>query len=576
MGPTPHGSRRVAYHPFWDKALTGRASRPLVSWISELVISNLGRDLNFNLTYVAAMTSRREVAAHAQVSTTKIERTVAESAVHSPLTRGVARKIRCDRTLPSCTGCVKGGKQCPGYGMRLFWPRSDDKRRAVVAPPSGARIAQYEGVEFIDTTFQDVRLHDRLSGEKWNANEDVEELEFAPILTNPIRWIPYEMTTTESDLFEYFESVASSALLTMGQDSTAIRETIIRTALLANTPAAVGVFKSLLAVSALHRYGFRDRAAQLQISALKALQQRQLTENEMTAQEIIQQIAAGMLLCSFEIQVSAHAKSKWPWFICGSRKLVSVAVANQLAARESDFVVLQGWVHYHDVFSRFGMRHWIGHGSPLENYTRDVGFPGLLSQLCDIPEMPYPLSPPHEILHLFSVIFESVLEQHKPLYHSDAYRKHLAMLQRRLKDVNLEDQSTGSTPIVKKDHIIPELYRLASLIYLERSSGNISADSIEIAEWVATGSQLFEKLGTCSLPLLLFIFGLEARSDAERMKILRLISKTERETQARNLNTAKAMIRMSWVQDDLGTSYIDYVEKINMLLSSSKALPTFL
>ena len=73
--------------------------------------------------------------------------------------------------------------------------------------------------------------------------------------------------------------------------------------------------------------------------------------------------------------------------MCGSRKLVSVAVTNQLAAEESDFAVLQGWVHYHEVLARFGMRHWRGHGSPFENYTRDVGFPSLLSKICDTPEV---------------------------------------------------------------------------------------------------------------------------------------------------------------------------------------------
>lgn len=81
------------------------------------------------------------------------------------------RRVRCDRTLPSCTRCVKSGNPCNGYGMRLSWPRSNDQRRAVVAPPPRGRAVGVKPGEipFLHTTSWDVNLHHRLTAEGWNS-----------------------------------------------------------------------------------------------------------------------------------------------------------------------------------------------------------------------------------------------------------------------------------------------------------------------------------------------------------------------------------------------------------------------
>ena len=148
------------------------------------------------------------------------------------------------------------------------------------------------------------------------------------------------------------------------------------------------------------------------------------------------------------------------------------------------------------------------------------------------------------------------------------------MLEWRLNNVKVDGNENQSSVATARTRSITELYRLAVLIYLERSSGNISNESSKISAWVDRGFKLLDELQACNWPLVLFIFGLEARSDAQRLKLLNLVSKSEKETRARNLETAKALVRMSWVQDDLGTKYIDYVEKLDMLLSSSEVLPT--
>ena len=40
-----------------------------------------------------------------------------------------ARKIGCDRTIPSCNNCLRTRRSCNGYGLRLVWPEKSDGRR---------------------------------------------------------------------------------------------------------------------------------------------------------------------------------------------------------------------------------------------------------------------------------------------------------------------------------------------------------------------------------------------------------------------------------------------------------------
>ena len=42
------------------------------------------------------------------------------------------RRIACDRAVPTCGCCLKAGRVCTGYGLRLSWPKENDKRRSIV------------------------------------------------------------------------------------------------------------------------------------------------------------------------------------------------------------------------------------------------------------------------------------------------------------------------------------------------------------------------------------------------------------------------------------------------------------
>jgi hypothetical protein len=74
---------------------------------------------------------------------------------------------------------------------------------------------------------------------------------------------------------------------------------LVRMALVNNAPSTAAVLRSLLALSSLHRSGLHSQAAELKIDALKALSAA--SNREISAMETVQHVAAGMLLCSYEV-----------------------------------------------------------------------------------------------------------------------------------------------------------------------------------------------------------------------------------------------------------------------------------
>lgn len=80
---------------------------------------------------------------------------------------------------------------------------------------------------------------------------------------------------------------------------------VIRVALASNTKSANTVLQSLLALSALRGQKIHAQAVELKISAIRAL--TAATGSEIGTTEAIQHVAAGMLLCSFEVSTSL-----WP------------------------------------------------------------------------------------------------------------------------------------------------------------------------------------------------------------------------------------------------------------------------
>jgi hypothetical protein len=138
----------------------------------------------------------------------------------------------------------------------------------------------------------------------------------------------------------------------------------------------------------------------------------------------------------------------------------------------------------------------------------------------------------------------------------------------------MQHQEDGTDAKVITDHVL-ELYKLATLTYLERQSTNFSGQSAEIESWTNKAFPLLAQLSGLDQQFPLFILGCEARTDEQRGIILELISRTELVARSRNLQYVAHIIRSSWVQDDLADGILDYGEKLGSIFSSMEIVPSF-
>lgn len=68
------------------------------------------------------------------------------------------QKIACDKTLPHCRNCLKKGRQCLGYGLKLSWPRKGDQRRSASLRKEHYIIPiRTSEASFINATSEDVK-----------------------------------------------------------------------------------------------------------------------------------------------------------------------------------------------------------------------------------------------------------------------------------------------------------------------------------------------------------------------------------------------------------------------------------
>ncbi|CEJ56417.1 hypothetical protein PMG11_02625 [Penicillium brasilianum] len=482
------------------------------------------------------------------------------------------RRILCDRTIPVCTQCSHTNRICKGYVMRLSWPKANDKRRAVVARSSLQHNSTghlFSDARQINISTWDIEMYRQLSGVASNQHQRL-------TLRSPMPWNPFKLDVAEDCLFKYFHSNASSSLATFGHDPINVGNMLLRMAVMNNTPSSAAVLRSLLALASLHRSGLQTQAAELKIAALKAL--GAASNREIGTMETLQHVAAGMLLCSFEIHQSSCTSGQWRSYIIGVKSVIHASPANAFA-RDSDFSVLLDWVYYHDVLSRFSLTHW--HPPAIESTLMDLDEP------VEIPSPPVDTyepciemtnsnqSPVNTILKLLAEVCDLVAAapaQMTPSKESDDFKSYLKVLAWRIRSISISDtrvnEYQGMATIV-------ELFQLAALVYLNRAFGHIIESAAETQQRIERAFDIFSRITSCERQFPLLILSCEAWTDAERCTVLDLISRTEERDSSRSLFLTKKLIQAVWVQDDLSQGQIEYTEKLDAIMSCCTILPTF-
>ncbi|KAI4867611.1 hypothetical protein F4820DRAFT_467503 [Hypoxylon rubiginosum] len=376
----------------------------------------------------------------------------------------------------------------------------------------------------------------------------------------PLLWNPLTLKDVDQDLFQYFQFTASQSLTTFGHDPTKVGNILLRVALTSDTPSAIAVLKSLLALSSLHRYGVQTQAVELKISALKAL--AAASEGNLGTKEAIQHIAAGMLLCSFEIHQSSCTSSQWTWYIRGVKKVIN-NISLSKHGQDSEFMTLVDWVYYQDVLGRFSLRHWYGETARIppsppamcaeasRKAPSTFAILGLLSEVCDtVSTRPPDVASTEE---------------------SKNYRGFLQILDWKIRNIPISaaaDDGSETATVV-------ELYQLALLVYLHRLSGKLLDEPVKTQQRIEKAFAMFSEIGSCERQFPVFILGCEARTDDQRAVILDLISRTDKNVSSRSFLYVRLLLQAVWAQDDLADRELHYWDKLSSIISCASILPTF-
>ncbi|KAI1778172.1 fungal-specific transcription factor domain-containing protein [Hypoxylon cercidicola] len=478
-----------------------------------------------------------------------------------------ARRVPCDGGSPACQKCARARRVCQGYGVRLSWPRNDDKRRATtgVSPPVALSPSQMVRHSFINTTWRDMELYHHL-------NLRTRPLHL--VQTSPKLYRQPHIGANDMELVKHFHDSAHLSLVTFDINTSQIRDTLIRMALADDTVLGLALFHALAAFSSLHRSGLNEQAMQLKISALHFLSAS--AEGPLTSAEAAQHVATSMLLGAFDILLPSASSGEWLWYTQGAMDIVQ-ATCLETQSCESYFGHLLDWVYFHDTLSRFPMHHW-QHGSltreaPDTNYCspRGVRYPALARHRPALP----PPNPSYAILNLLSEACDTLLDPRDPTSRSEEYHDRLSVLERRIENVHITPPSAN---LDADAALAVEVFQTATRVYLVRASQSPW-------EMPASLDSLIDKafagpIVNCTCPHFfpLFILACEARTDDRRRAILDLIDSTENDIRVRNRAWLKEVIQSVWVHQDLHADsdlLVNYVDVMSEMISSSDTVPSF-
>lgn len=273
--------------------------------------------------------------------------------------------------------------------------------------------------------------------------------------------------------------------------------------------------------------------------------------------------------------------SAWVGHMCGAKEVIQ-AVRHMNHNPGDDCSAILGWIYYFDVLARFSLRHW--RTESIESTAMELGFHTNASQSCTMQyiiarnsfarEIPMLATHAHPILLLLTDVFETMLYASNPRYHTTEYQQSLDELRSKLEKVEFISPQNETSP---EDFKRIELLRLASLVYLERVSRNFSGQSTQLELWAETARSILATLETYPCPFTLFIFGCEAHTDEDRLALLELFTRIESKPHLKTLFEVKGLIQSAWIQHDLevdGT--LEYIHKLNLVLSSRETVPSFM
>ncbi|KAH8817329.1 fungal-specific transcription factor domain-containing protein [Xylogone sp. PMI_703] len=477
----------------------------------------------------------------------------------------------CDRSMPTCRTCARLRRTCLGYGVRLCWPTTEEHRRSIVAAP----VASPEGArpdhrpsgcdDFVNVTFLDMEMYYHV------FNPSVQIFYPPPYLH---RISEFSHTTTmelETELISYFCSVVSTTMVPFNDRKDRFSDLLLRLCFFDESSSSRAVLRALLALSWVHRNGYHYKNNQLKLQAIADM--RSSMSEHLGQTKVMQHIAAGMLLCSFEIFVPSESSFQWPIYLAGVKMVIEAHLLNKVFP-DQEISTLVCWTYYHDVLSLFSFLHWKKITPEAEHLRRYKNVPlrHLIHQPSSKIDIIFGCS--LEMLDLLYAIFKfyELLGDSTTLSDDDIIR--FQTLDAGVQSIQQEWDPELVTDDPASVENVAELYRLASIIYLHRRMEVLQGPSPLIEMTVDSAFAVVSKLSVCEHAFPLSIVACEARTDERRRQILTVMSRTEEQKRSRSYVCIRTFITAFWNQDDLDAKGdIPYSKRLDTLMTLSEFLP---
>lgn len=184
------------------------------------------------------------------------------------------------------------------------------------------------------------------------------------------------------------------------------------------------------------------------------------------------------------------------------------------------------------------------------------------------------VNPTFAIMNLLSEISETLIDPRDPRSRDVEYQDHLKGIERRIKNIPTKLDPASTDPDSK---FAVELYQMATQIYLVRASQTPWEPAANLDPLIDAAFSGPVQYCSCEHFFPLLILACEAHKDEQRVAIINLIERTQRDARIRSIQGVKDTIQSIWVQQDLHKDddvVVDYLDIMSAVISSCGSVPS--
>ncbi|KAL6904339.1 fungal-specific transcription factor domain-containing protein [Trichoderma evansii] len=478
------------------------------------------------------------------------------------------RKVKCDLGAPTCETCRNRNLKCRGYGIRLSWPREGDSRRSIelklaTRPKKHAFAKLYRHGHFLNVTNRDIEMFSYQAETKTSLTNIKISIPLPPSSTPSLR-----LKEDEPGLLQYFMDRGSQLLIL--DNFGHLTKCILQLTFYDATLASDAVLNSLFTLSCLS-LARTSLAMVYKVRALSCLQQSLRLGN--VGHRTAQHLMACMLLYLCETFEISTTTKDWIPHMCGAKEII--ISGDLLREARVDLSLFFDWISYHETFGRFGLIYW----KTVEHLRR-------MNKICSMDPVAIGSRKPRddfgcnrEVLgyatSIFTIIMPLILGTGS-LSHAQMQELYVVQAKLRAGFSNTAQQGSSDDELSKDRDKTTELYRISTLVYLNRAALGYTGEEPVHRNLVSKGLDILCGKLIYTPPWPVFILACEATEDSERMTALEILTKAGEEPRSHNMRLMRLLVEACWNQDDLREKEtLDYHVKLRTTIRIAPYVPPF-